>query len=419
MVRPMAAGGPVLLHMDCASGIAGDMFLGACLDLGLPVVLLQEMVERLGLEAIKLRVRRSRRGALAGVRFGVLRGGRPVEGEGGEGAAHRNLPTILRMIERSGLDAGVRNRASALFCRLGEAEASVHGVGVDEVHFHEVGADDSIVDLVGAAVAIEHFAPDRVSCSTVVVGSGTVRTRHGVMPVPTPATALLLRGVPISTGGAEGELTTPTGAVIVSEYVDSFEPSAADVPYRVESAGVGLGSRELADRPNALRLRLATPVPTPAASGLPWNRVAVLECQVDDATGEAIGYAVEALLRAGALDVFAAPVQMKKSRPGVAVTVICRPERASELAERLLLETGSLGCRRTVVDRLEADRSIVPVATSFGEVRVKTAAIGGRALGAAPEYEDVQRIARERGVPFRTVYRAALGAADAAAAAGC
>ncbi len=408
MVRPMAAGGPVLLHMDCASGISGDMFLGASLDLGLPVALLEEMVERLGLDGVELQVRRAKRGALAGVRFSVLRGGRPVEGGGGEGACHRNLSMILGMIERSGLEAGTRERAAALFCRLGEAEASVHGVGLDEVHFHEVGADDSIVDLVGAALAVEHFAPARISCSTVVVGGGTVRTRHGVMPVPAPATAVLLQGVPIRTGGVEGEMTTPTGAVIVREFVDSFEPSAADSPRRIEQVGVGLGSRELADRPNALRIQLASP----ATAGSPWKRVAVLECQVDDATGEAIGYGAEALLQAGALDVFATPVQMKKSRPGVAVTVICRPEQASELAERLLLETGSLGCRRMVVDRLEAERSVVPVTTPFGEVRVKTAAIGGRALGTAPEYEDVRRIARERGVPFRTIYRAALRAAD-------
>ena len=404
----MAAGGPDLLHMDCASGISGDMFLGACLDLGLPVALLGEMVERLDLPGVELRVRRAKRGSLEGVRFSVLRSGRPVDGQGGDDASHRSLSTILRMIERSGLGPGTRERASALFSCLGEAEASVHGVGVDEVHFHEVGADDSIVDLVGAALAFEHFAPARVSCSTVVVGSGTVETRHGVMPVPAPATALLLRGIPISTGSVEGEMTTPTGAAILREFVDSFEPSAADSPRRIEETGVGLGSRELPDRPNALRVQLATRV----TSGSPWSRVAVLECQVDDASGEAIGYAAETLLEAGALDVFAAPVQMKKSRPGVAVTVICRPERASDLAERLLLETGSLGCRRTVVDRLEAERSVVPVTTPFGEVRVKTAAVGGRSLGAAPEYEDVRRIARKGKVPFRAVYRAALRAAD-------
>ncbi|MCY3964478.1 MAG: nickel pincer cofactor biosynthesis protein LarC [Acidobacteria bacterium] len=404
----MAAGGPDLLHLDCASGISGDMFLGACLDLGLPLARLEEMVERLGLSGVELQVRRAKRGSLAGMRFSVLRGGRPVEGRGGAGASHRSLSTILRMIERSGLGAGTRERASALFSRLGEAEASVHGVGLDEVHFHEVGADDSIVDLVGAALALEHFAPARVSCSTVVVGSGTVKTRHGVMPVPAPATALLLRGIPITAGGVEGEMTTPTGAVILREFVDSSGPSAVDCPRRIEDTGVGLGSRELADRPNALRVQLATRVT--AAS--PWSRVAVLECQVDDATGEAIGYAAETLLGAGALDVFATPVQMKKSRPGVAVTVICRPERASDLAERLLLETGSLGCRRTVVDRLEAERRVVSVTTPFGEVRVKTAAVGGRSLGTAPEYEDVRRIAREREVPFRAVYRAALIAAD-------
>ncbi len=401
--------GPVHLHLDCASGISGDMFIGACLDLGLPVVRLEEMVERLGLDGVELRVERAKRGGLAGVRFSVLRDGRPVEGGGSEGAAHRRLSTILRMIEKSGLGSRVVETASALFRRLGEAEARVHGVDVEEVHFHEVGADDSIVDLVGAAVAIDHFGPARVSSSAIVVGSGTVSTRHGVMPVPAPATALLLQGVPVTPGGAAGELTTPTGAVIVREFVDEFEPSGTDRSRRVESSGIGLGSRELADRPNALRLQRATPVVSTAG---PWRRVAVLECQLDDATGEAVGHAAESLLEAGALDVFATAVQMKKSRPGVAVTVICRPEQSSELAERLLLETGSLGCRRTIVDRLEAERSVSTVVTPFGEVKVKQAAVSGRSLGSAPEYEDVRRIAREQDVPFREVYRATLRAAD-------
>ena len=400
---------PVHLHLDCASGISGDMFLGACLDLGLPVARLEEMVERLRLDGVELRVEREKRGGLAGVRFSVLRDGRPVEGGGSEGAAHRRLSTILRMIEKSGLGSGVVETASALFRRLGEAEARVHGVDVEEVHFHEVGADDSIVDLVGAAVAIDHFGPARVSSSAIVVGSGTVSTRHGVMPVPAPATALLLQGVPVTPGGAAGELTTPTGAVIVREFVDEFEPSGTDRPRWVESSGIGLGSRELADRPNALRLQRAMPVVSTAG---PWRRVAVLECQLDDATGEAVGHAAESLLEAGALDVFATAVQMKKSRPGVAVTVICRPEQSSELAERLLLETGSLGCRRTIVDRLEAERSVSTVLTPFGEVKVKQAAVSGRSLGAAPEYEDVRRIAREQNVPFREVYRATLRAAD-------
>lgn len=403
------ADGPVHLHLDCASGVSGDMFLGACLDLGLPLALLEEMVEGLGLEGVELRLERAKRGGLAGVRFSVLRDGQPVEGAGSEGASHRRLSTILRMIEESGLSAGVVERASALFRGLGEAEARVHGVGLEEVHFHEVGADDSIVDLVGAAVALEHLGPARVSSSTVVVGSGTVSTRHGVMPVPAPATALLLEGVPITSGGASGELTTPTGAVIVREFVDEFDPSATATPRRIESLGIGLGSRELADRPNALRLQRTRPL---ELADNPWRRVAVLECQLDDATGEAIAYAAETLLEVGALDVFAAAVQMKKSRPGVAITVISRPEQSSELAERLLLETGSLGCRRTVVDRLEAERSISTVRTPFGDVRFKRAAVAGRSLGSAPEYEDVRRIARDQNVPFRDVYRAALRASD-------
>ncbi len=400
--------GPFHLHLDCPSGISGDMFLGACLDLGLPMALLEEMVERLGLPGVELQAERSKRGGLAGVRFSVLRDGRPVEGSGGEGASHRSLSTILRMIEGSGLDQGAVERASALFRRLGEAEAEVHGVGLDEVHFHEVGADDSIVDLVGAAVAFERFGPVRVSSSAIVVGSGTVSTRHGVMPVPAPATALLLQGVPIVSGSVAGEFTTPTGAVIVRELVDEFEPFAAETPRRIEGLGIGLGSREVPDRPNALRLQRTTPLVT---AGGPWRQVAVLECQVDDATGETIGQAAESLLETGALDVFATAVQMKKSRPGVALTVICRPEQSSRLAERLLLETGSLGCRRTIVDRLEAARSISTVTTPYGDVKVKRATVAGRSLGPGPEYEDVRRIARERDVPFRDVYRAALRAA--------
>ena len=400
--------GPFHLHLDCPSGISGDMFLGACLDLGLPLALLEEMMERLGLDGIELRAERARRGGLAGVRFSVLRDGRPVEGAGGEGASHRSLSTILRMIERSGLNEDVVECASALFRRLGEAEAQVHGVDLEEVHFHEVGADDSIVDLVGAAVAFEQFGPARVSSSAIVVGGGTVSTRHGVMPVPAPATALLLQGVPIVSGGVAGEFTTPTGAVIVRELVDEFEPFAAEAPRRIESLGIGLGSREVPDRPNALRLQRMTPL---ASFDSPWRQVAVLEGQVDDATGETIGYAAEFLLEAGALDVFATAVQMKKSRPGVALTVICRPEHSSRLAERLLLETGSLGCRRTIVDRLEAARSISTVTTPYGDVKVKRATVAGRSLGPAPEYEDVRRIARERKIPFRDVYRAALRAA--------
>ncbi len=399
---------PALLHLDCASGIAGDMFLAASIDLGLEVGELKEMVERLGLDDVDLEVRRSRRGGLAGVRFEVLRDGRPVDGADAVDGTARTLPEILRMIESSGLPPGVVDRASALFRRLGEAEARVHGVEPDAVHFHEVGADDSIVDLVGAAVAFERFAPTRVSCSTIVVGSGSVQTRHGVMPIPTPATAFLLRGVPLAAGGAEGELVTPTGAVIVREFVDVFEPSVADEVRRIERLGVGLGSRELPDRPNALRLQLAGRM-TGAAG---WRRVAVLECQVDDATGETLGYAAEALLGAGAFDVFATAVQMKKSRPGVLVTVLCRPDRAEALAKRLLIETGSLGCRRSFVDRLEAEREMALVKTAFGEVTVKRAVVDGRPLGAAPEYEDVRRIARERGVPFRDVFQAALRAAD-------
>ncbi len=398
-----------LLHLDCASGISGDMFLGACLDLGLPLERLEEAVEGLGLDGIQLQSGAARRGGMAGVRFAVLRDGEPVDGAASRAAPERRLAGILGLIEASGLAPAVVERASAVFRRLAEAEALVHGVTPDEVHFHEVGADDSIVDLVGAAVALEHFAPERVTASTVVVGSGTVNTRHGVMPIPAPATALLLRGVPVTSGGAAGELVTPTGAAILKEFVHEFGSPATLAEHRIERIGTGLGSREQPDRPNALRIVLSRMAGAESA----WRQVAVLECQVDDATGEALGFAAEALLDAGALDVFTTPVQMKRSRPGVAMTVVCRPAQSSRLAERLLLETGSLGCRRTAVDRLEAERSMATVQTPFGAVRVKTAVIAGRSLGPAPEYRDVRRLARRNAAPFRDVYRAAVAAARA------
>jgi len=419
-------------HLDCASGLAGDMFLGACLDLGMPLDLLADAVARLGLPGVTIDSRKALRGGVTGTRFRVLVDGRPEEGPDPEeahghsddhehghhhhdephshprdrGHAHshgRDLAAIRRLIVESGLAAPVKERAIRLFQRLGAAEAKIHGMPVDRVHFHEVGAVDSIVDLVGAAAAVEHLAPERLTCGPVNVGSGRVKTAHGELPVPAPATAELLRGVPIW-GGPGGELTTPTGAVLLAELVDQF----IDLPPLVlDGIGYGLGRRDLPGQPNAVRLLRGRAAE--ASDARP--QVAVLECEIDDLPGEGFGYLMERLLDAGALDVFFTAVQMKKSRPGTLVTVLCRPVQLEPLAALLLVESGSLGCRYHVTSRFEALRETAEVETVFGTVRVKRAWFQGRPLAAAPEFDDCRRLALAGGVPWREVYYAALAAA--------
>jgi hypothetical protein len=300
----------------------------------------------------------------------------------------------------------VRETALNLFARLGEAEAAAHGIPMDEVHFHEVGAVDSIVDLVGAAAVYHHLAPARLTCGPVNVGSGTVQTAHGRLPVPAPATAYLLRGVPVY-GGPGGELLTPTGAVILAELVDDFGVLPSLV---VEGAGYGLGKKHLAGQPNAVRLLRGHPT-TADEDGA---RVVVIEAQVDDLPAEGFGFVMERLLEVGALDVYFTPVQMKKSRPGTLVTVLGRPAQREALAGVLLVESGSLGCRWYEAERLEAERVVETVTTEYGEVRVKRARLGGEEMAAAPEFEDCRRLALQRGVAWRVVYRAAVAAAVAA-----
>lgn len=304
------------------------------------------------------------------------------------------------MILESDLSGPVKERAVRLFQRLGEAEAKAHGMPVERVHFHEVGAVDSIVDLVGAAAAIEHLAPERITCGPVNVGGGRVKMAHGEVSIPAPATAELLRGVPIF-GGPGGELTTPTGAVILGELVDEFVELPAMV---LDGLGCGLGKKDLPSHPNALRLLRGR---TAAGRG----EVMVVETEIDDLSGEGFGFLMERLLEAGALDVYFTPVQMKKNRPGTLVTLLCRRLQLEEMAGVLLTESGSLGCRYHAASRFEAEREILEVQTAFGNVKVKRARLDGRPLATAPEFEDCRRLALASGVPWRDVYRAALTAA--------
>jgi hypothetical protein len=405
-------------HFDCFSGLAGDMFLGACLDLGLPFEALEDAVARLGLDGVTVEKRESERGGIRGIRFRVLVDGRPLEGPdpdelpGGDShlhshqeshshGEHRSLSEIRRLLGKSALASAVRDRSLGLFARLAEAEARIHRVPIDEVHFHELGAVDAMVDLVGAATAWEHFAPESASCGPINVGGGQARTAHGLLPVPAPATAELLAGLPIY-GAGDGELLTPTGAVLLAELVDR---SSGDLPRLVlDGVGYGLGRRDTPGRPNAFRLLRGR---DPVGEG----EIVALECTVDDVTGEALGYLMERLLEGPAIDAFFVPAQMKKNRPGTLVTVLCRQPDLEAAAELLLRESGALGCRYFPVGRFEAERSVFTVATEYGEVRVKEGRFNGQRITLAPEYEDCRRLARERQVPLQDIYRAAATAA--------
>lgn len=393
-----------ILVLEPIGGIAGDMFLAAALDLGVPAAELERALRTLGLPGWRLAVSRKVDSGIQGTHLDVV-----VEGE--EPHA-RHLSEILALIDASGLSPRARATARGLFQRIGEAEAKVHGIPVAEVHFHEVGAVDSIVDLCGAAVALELLGWPRVVSAPPELGRGIVKTAHGPMPVPPAAVLELLRGKPVRPGGPPGEAVTPTGAALLAELAE-VGPLPAFVPGRI---GYGIGTVRWPDRPNLLRVTLAEPVAAAAgagpsaASGGEAGSLWVLEANLDDCPGQLVARAIEAALEAGALDAWAAPLTMKKGRPGLLLGALCgEPERRAVTAA-LLGETTTLGVRRHRVERDALDRALREVETPYGKVRVKVASLDGRELGAHPEYDDCLARARERCVPVREVMAAALAA---------
>ena len=321
---------------------------------------------------------------------------------GGSRHHHRGLTEINEIVGRSSLSPAGRARAARLFRRLAEVEAGIHQVPVETVRLHEVGAVDSIVDVVAAVCALEWLAPDRVVASSLNVGSGTVRCEHGELPVPAPATAELLLGVPVYAAGPPAELVTPTGALLVTEYAGAYGPAP---PMRVERIGYGAGDRNPAGRPNVLRALLGESLETGA-----FERVVVLECQIDDMNPQLYGALMERLAAAGALDVFYAPIQMKKNRPGTLVTVVAPPGRREALSDVLFRESTTIGLRVTETERERLDREEVAVETPLGAVRFKVAHRGGALRNAAPEFEDCARLAAERRLSIKDVQAIAVKA---------
>ncbi len=394
-VLERGAGLGKVLFLDAFSGIAGDMTISALVDLGVPRHVVEEAVRALGIPGVELVFRSGHVGALGATHFDVRVGGAQPERSYGE---------IRELIDASALGAQVRELAQRIFLRLAEAECEVHRISLDQVHFHEVGAVDAIVDIVGAAACFE-FLGAEVVASPLPLGHGFVTCRHGVLPLPAPATVLCLRGVPTVDAGIEAELVTPTGAAIVSTVAKRFVRWPGLAPLAV---GFGAGTRVLEDRPNVLRAVLGEPRQEPVSEA---RTHALLEANVDDATGEMVGHSIALLLTEGALDAWAVPLTMKKGRPGLVLSALARASDAGRLADVILRETSSLGVRHSLVNRVELPRRIVEVDTELGKIPVKVA--GEPPLKAKPEFDACARIARERGLTLREVLAVATRAAEA------
>ncbi len=435
------------LYLDIFSGISGDMFIGALLDLGVDAARLEAELKKLGVDGYHLHVARGQKAQISGIKFDVHLEHDHEHGHGehehhehehthagGETHSHshthehghedhdhshehshgehqhahnRNFAEIKKLIHASKLSDWVKEKSVGVFHHIAVAEGKIHGLPPEEVHFHEVGAVDSIVDIVGACVALELLGKPRVLAAPVVEGTGWIKCAHGRFPIPAPATLAILgaRGAGVTQCEEPHELVTPTGAALLAEFAESFGPMQGLV---AEKIGFGLGTRDNHTRPNVLRAVLGDT--TAAGSGNDWqtDTIAVLETNLDDINAEILGHFVEQALAAGALDVFHTPIQMKKNRPGVLLTVLCAAADADKFSEKMLRETSAFGVRRTLSERRKLQREFVTVKTTFGDVTVKLGKLNGKVVQVTPEYESCKKVAEQAKVSLKTVYEAAV-----------
>jgi len=384
-------------YLDGSSGISGDMFLATLLDAGLAPDRLFAELKKLPLGFYEFKRTRAVRGNLVGTRVEIR-----VPGQ----QPHRKLADIEELLGKTALTDTVKEKALRIFGRLAEVEGRLHGLPPGEVSFHEVGAVDAIIDIVGACAGLELLEISELVCSPLNVGGGRAEAEHGSLPVPAPATAELLLEIPIYSSGVEAELVTPTGAAIVSTLASSFGPMP---PLRVETIGYGAGEKDFPGHANVARLFVGQSVEAvkPQAGAAGEEVVSVIETNLDDMSPQLYGYLVEQALAAGALDVTCSAIQMKKNRPGFQVTILCTPETSDALAQLLFEQTTTIGLRIHEARRKVLERERVSVETPFGTVRVKVAKRDGKVVNVAPEYEDCQRLAREKGVPLKEVMLAA------------
>lgn len=397
------------LYLDIFSGISGDMFIGAMLDLGVEFRELDRELRKLGLNGYHLHVARKHKSSIEGVKFDVHLEGEDCGHDHGHDHGHgeeRTFAIIRQLIESSTLSDWVKAKSIAVFHRVAVAEGKVHGLPPESVHFHEVGAVDSIVDIVGAAICLELLGKPHITSAPVVEGTGFVNCAHGRFPIPTTATLEILgaRGIGVSQCEEPHELVTPTGAAILAEFVESFGPMGSVKAQRI---GYGLGTRNNKTRPNVLRAILSETSEVSAPHDWLTDQVAVLETNLDDISGEILGHVLERAFRLGALDAFHTPIQMKKQRPGVLLTVLCEPDNADLFTEFLLVETTAFGVRRTVAQRRKLQRDHIAVKTPYGTVQVKRGLLNGKVVQAAPEYESCKGVAAMAGVPVKEVFEAA------------
>jgi len=406
-------------YFDCFSGASGDMVLGAVLDLGLPIEELRSALGSLALEVGSISADRVLRSGVSATKF-RLAGPSSVDHEAHHDQSHHDhhhhghhrheqhhhdhhsLKEIAAAIERSALSRDGKDRAIQLFRRLADAEAAVHDVPVEQIHLHEVGALDSVVDIAGAVFALDWLGASNIVSSPVNVGSGVVQCAHGTFPVPAPATARLLEGVPVYAGAVQTELTTPTGALLITSYAKSFGPLPM---MRIDRIGYGAGDKDFKGYPNVFRLVVGEGDTSALAEA-----IVTVECEIDDMNPQLFGPLMERLYAAGALDVFYSAVQMKKNRPGTLVTVIAHPDRRHDIAGVLFAETTTIGVRYREMVRECLEREWETLETSVGKIRFKVARRGGKVLNAAPEFDDCVRAAVERGLPVKAVQALALKA---------
>ncbi|HUS87027.1 MAG TPA: nickel pincer cofactor biosynthesis protein LarC [Bacteroidales bacterium] len=379
-----------ILYYDCFSGVSGDMNLGAMIDLGVDADLLRSELAKLNLEGWELRIETDQRHRIVGTKATVIHDAKRLH--------HRNLEDIKNIIDSSGVGAGVKDLANRIFRLIAEAEAEVHKVPVDKIHFHEVGAVDSIIDIVGAAVCFDMMSVEKVFVSKVELGSGFVKCDHGVLPVPTPATAEILKDIPVSKGGVDFEATTPTGAAIIATLGDEF---GGILNFKIVKTGYGIGQKESPRRPNLLRVHLAETL----TGSLIGSEALLMESNIDDMNPELFEGLMDRLLEAGASDVYLTPVIMKKSRPGTKISIVCYSDKKEQITKILFRESTTLGIRSTPIEKLMLEREFKHVDTPFGKISVKFSYYEGKVVAAKPEFDRCNEIARKEGIPLREVYR--------------
>lgn len=385
-----------IAYFDCFAGAGGDMIAAAFLDAGMDSEFLKNQLSTLGLKNLDIEITETKRASLRAIQFSPASPNQKHP---------RNLEQIIEIINKSQINEDAKKTATQIFEKLAEAEAFVHGKDKNHNHFHEVGAVDSIVDIVSASIGFHFFKEKGVaqfSSSTLSVGGGTVKTAHGLMPVPAPATAILLKGVPVTAGPGQFELLTPTAAAILTTIVDEFGPLPS---MKIEKIGYGAGSLNSNQFPNVLRIIIGEAAePTQADA----DSVYLLETNIDDASGETIGYVTEKLLESGALDVFTTPIFMKQNRPAVKLSVICEPQLEQRLSQVLMGQGLTFGIRKQLMQRTKLSREFITVETEFGKIKIKTGTLAGKIVNAKPEFSDCVEAAEKHDVPVKTIIEQAM-----------